>query len=57
MYDSTNFSILSNIDEVAFCNRLHYRWDKVFKSGLSKFCGRQPLKNVPSPPLNFVSDD
>ena len=20
-------------------------WDKVFKSGLSKFCGRQPLKN------------
>ena len=19
-------------------------WDKVFKSGLSKFCGRQPLK-------------
>ena len=24
----------------------HYnKWDKVFKSGLSKFCGRQPLKN------------
>ena len=21
------------------------KWDKVFKSGLSKFCGRQPLKN------------
>ena len=21
-------------------------WDKVFKSGLSKFCGRQPLKNL-----------
>ena len=20
-------------------------WDKVFKSRLSKFCGRQPLKN------------
>ena len=20
-------------------------WDKAFKSGLSKFCGRQPLKN------------
>ena len=20
-------------------------WNKVFKSGLSKFCGRQPLKN------------
>ena len=21
------------------------KWDKVFKSGLGKFCGRQPLKN------------
>ena len=21
-------------------------WDKLFKSGLSKFCGRQPLKNL-----------
>ena len=21
-------------------------WDKVFKSGLSKFCGRQTLKNL-----------
>ena len=21
-------------------------WDKVLKSGLSKFCGRQPLKNL-----------
>ena len=24
----------------------HYIWDKVFKRGLSKFCGRQPLKNL-----------
>ena len=23
-----------------------HKWDKVFKSGLSKFCGRQPLKNL-----------
>ena len=23
-----------------------YKWDKVFKSGLSKFCERQPLKNL-----------
>ena len=23
-----------------------YIWDKVFKIGLSKFCGRQPLKNL-----------
>ena len=21
-------------------------WDKAFKSGLSEFCGRQPLKNL-----------
>ena len=21
-------------------------WDKVFKNGLSKICGRQPLKNL-----------
>ena len=30
-------------------------WDKVFKSGLSKFCGRQPLKNLLSPLLNTLS--
>ena len=23
----------------------NHKWDKVFQSGLSKFCGRQPLKN------------
>ena len=22
------------------------KWDKVFKSGLNKICGRQPLKNL-----------
>ena len=30
-------------------------WDKVFKSGLSKFCGRQPLKNLVIPLLNTLS--
>ena len=30
-------------------------WDKVFKSRLSKFCGRQPLKNLLSPLLNNLS--
>ena len=24
----------------------HYTWDKVFKNGPSKICGRQPLKNL-----------
>ena len=41
-----------------FCKN---KWEKVFKSGLSKFCGRGPLKNLkgygPYPfrsyPLNF----
>ena len=28
---------------------------KVFKSGLSKFCERQPLKNLLSPLLNKIS--
>ena len=27
-------------------NRLKYMWDKVFKNGPSKICGRQPLKNL-----------
>ena len=34
-------------------------WDKVFKSELSKFCGRQPLKNLNffkgCLPLNLLS--
>ena len=30
-------------------------WDKLFKSGLSKFFGRQPLKNLLSPLLNTLS--
>ena len=25
--------------------KLHYLWDKVFKNGTIKICGRQPLKN------------
>ena len=36
-----------------FCNkrsiidiRLGSKWDKVFKNGPSKICGRQPLKNL-----------
>ena len=30
-------------------------WDKIFKSGLSTFCGRQPLKNLLSPLWNTLS--
>ena len=33
----------------------YHMWDKVFKSGLSKFYGRQPLKNLLSPLLNTLS--
>ena len=28
------------------CYTVRNIWDKVFKSGLSKFCGRQPFKNL-----------
>ena len=28
-------------------------WDKVFKNGPSKICGRQPLKNFTSPILEY----
>ena len=30
-------------------------WNRVFSSGLSKFCGRQPLKNVLSALMNTLS--
>ena len=28
-------------------------WDKVFKNGLSKICGRQPLRNFTWPILEY----
>ena len=31
-------------------------WEKVFKIGLSKFCGREPLRNLLSPSLNTLSN-
>ena len=34
---------------------IRHIWDKVFKSGLSKFRGRQLLKNLLSPILNTLS--
>ena len=35
--------------------KLLNEYDKVFQSGLRKFCGRQPLKNLLSPLLNTFS--
>ena len=35
--------IPKNMKDKELCN---YSWGKVFKGGLSKFCGRQPLKNL-----------
>ena len=29
-------------------------WEKEFKNGLRKFCGKQPLKNLLSPLLNTL---
>ena len=61
--DKTNYrpvSILSNyfgLYEKLMHKQLHFPHfetirDKVFNSGLSKFCGRHPLKNLLSPLLN-----
>ena len=38
------FRILSNLYDRDFL--LHYKWDKVFKNGPIKICGRLPLKNL-----------
>ena len=42
--------IPKNMKDKELCN---YSWGKVFKGGLSKFCGRQPLKNLLSLFLNI----
>ena len=31
---------------------INYKWDKVFKNGSSKICGRQPLKILLGPSVN-----
>ena len=36
---------------------LMYIWDKVFKNGPSKICGRQPLKKLRLYDLFLVSSD
>ena len=43
--------VSNKVDTIYEC----YKWDRVFKSGLIKFCGRQPLKNLLSPLLNTLS--
>ena len=39
----------------SFAELLILKWDKIFKSGLSKFCGRQTLKNLLNSFLNTLS--
>ena len=34
------------LKQVGCLNFSNYAWDKVFKSGRSKICGRKPLKNL-----------
>ena len=41
-----------NLVESFFHHWLDIKWNKVFKNGLSKICGRQPLRNSFSPLLN-----
>ena len=47
------FRNMSNIYDQGFWKGS--KWDEVFKSELSKFCGRQPLKNLLSLLLNTLS--
>ena len=48
--DVTNFWIFMFREGVVLAtspHRLkHIKWDKVFKNGPNKICGRQPLKNL-----------
>ena len=39
------FVILKNVGDISM------KWDKVFKNGLRKICGRQPLKTLDFPSL------
>ena len=50
----TLYDILVNISNL-FLRELIFIWGKVFKSGLNKFYGRGPLKNLLSPLLNTLS--
>ena len=40
-----NWVLLTLIISGQWCRNKHI-WNKAFKSGLSKFCGRQALKNL-----------
>ena len=53
-YSSNNMSRLSATN-TKVAKQQNDIWDKVFKSGPSKFCGRQPLKNLLSPLFNTLS--
>ena len=45
---------LKTTDSLKWKSLIHNKWDKVFKSGLSKFCGRHTLKSILSPLLNTL---
>ena len=40
------YSFLKDFFSRYLTNLNSYKWDKVFKSGPGKICGRQPLKNL-----------
>ena len=42
--NSTSFKENKNLDLKGFIN-MRKKWDKVFKNGPNKICGRQSLKN------------
>ena len=45
------------IDILSQPNVFNLIWDKVFKNGSSKICGRQPLKNLKMPILEYFVPD
>ena len=54
MIDIEKFPLININTEVFQPCYITNIWDKVFKSGLSKFCGRQSLKNLLRSLLNTL---
>ena len=46
MVPSTVITSMARLHYSQFNRQLSIIWDKVFKNGPSKICGRQPLKNL-----------
>ena len=45
-YNKQLYGFIISIKEIIVCCNVMDKWDKVFKNGPSKICGRQPLNNL-----------